>query len=203
MNAKDSLKLGSNVIALMMPHRAPFVMVDCVTAFAPEPQPRLKASRHITQNEPVFAGHFPDLHLWPGVYTQEGMGQSCYLVSVIMHARRFVEAEGGDPDQVLGDLRNLELGYKLHPGFDAGQAERTRTAFRSMMGVIGVAATANIRYVKPVFAGQRLDYDVTVTHEIDNQMRYSTQAFVDGELVAKGTLTSYVGMRMPLVADAR
>ena len=69
---RDKLK----AIERLIPHRRPLIMVDRVRGFELGERPTLWASRNISSNEPVFDGHFPGLHLWPGIYTQEGLGQS-------------------------------------------------------------------------------------------------------------------------------
>src|SRR3954471_19392418 len=113
---KGNLGLGSNVIELLLPQKRPFLMVDVVHAFHDGPPPSLEASRHITSNETYFDGHFPGLHIWPGTLTIEGMGQSSALLMAILAIRREAEQAGLDPESILGRLRNLDLGYRMHPG---------------------------------------------------------------------------------------
>ena len=189
--AKGNLCLGSNVIELLLPHRRPLLMVDHVTGYAAEPSPQLTAGRHISANEEVFAGHFPDLHLWPGVYTIEGLGQSCHLVVLILTLQRLHREQGGDSEDVLVALRNLELGYRLRPGFRPELAERIVGPLREV-NHLGVSSAVEIKLLQPVFAGQRLDYRVTLTHEIDKLKRFDVEALVRDEPVARGVMTGSV-----------
>src|SRR5690606_29174491 len=65
------LELGPDVIERLIPHRRPLIMVDRVRGFELGERPTLWATRNVSANEPVFDGHFPGLHIWPGIYTQE------------------------------------------------------------------------------------------------------------------------------------
>lgn len=194
--AKGNLRFGSNVIGLLIPYRRPFLMVDHVSAYVGEPNPQIRAGRHISANEEVFAGHFPDLHLWPGVYTIEGLGQSCHLLVTILSLQRIHREQGGDPEDVLAALRNLELGYELRPGFQHGLAEKIVGPLREA-NHLGVSSAVEMKFLRPVFAGQRLDYHVSLTHEIDQLKRFDVEALVDEEPVARGVMTGSIGFELP------
>ena len=191
---KGNLHLGSNVIEQLIPHRRPFLMVDHVTDYVAEPSPRLAAGRHISANEEVFAGHFPDLHLWPGVYTIEGLGQSCNLLMVIVEHQRLHVQRGGDPEEVLAALRNLELGFKLRPGFQPALAEKIAPLREPSQ--LGMSSAVEVKLLQPVFGGQRLDYRVTLTHEIDKMERFDVEALVDEVPVARGVMTATRGFEL-------
>jgi 3-hydroxyacyl-[acyl-carrier-protein] dehydratase len=195
--AKNTLKLGTNAIELLVPHSRPLLLVDQVLGYRDDDLPELQAAKYISSNEPVFAGHFPELHLWPGVYTIEGMGQSCNLLYLIRMAREMWSGKGGDPDEVLDALRNLELGTRLHPGYDPALTERFAGEFAVLQARIGVSSAVEVKLLKPVFAGCRLDYEVRLLREIDHHVRFEVTAAVERVPVARGTLTSYVGFTKP------
>ena len=115
------LELGPDVIHHLLPHRRPLLFVDSVRAYdrgASKRTPsRFGRARQISANEEVFAGHFPGLSLWPGIYTIEGLGQSCFLLEVLWALQKEWQDEGGDPEEILSALKNLELGYQLSPRF--------------------------------------------------------------------------------------
>jgi len=191
-----NLGVGSNVVELLLPHRRPFLMVDFIDTFLREPDPFISACRHISANEEVFNGHFPNLHLWPGVYTIEGLGQCCNLLFVLLGFQRGWQRQGGDPEDILSALRNIELGYKLRPGFREDIAEKILEPLESQVK-LGVSSAVDIKFLQPVFGGQRLDYLVTLTHEIENMVRFSVEAQVEEKTVARGVMTATHGFPVP------
>jgi 3-hydroxyacyl-[acyl-carrier-protein] dehydratase len=186
---KGNLGLGSNVIELLLPQKRPFLMVDVVHAFDAGPPHSLEAARHISANETYFDGHFPGLHLWPGTLTIEGMGQSSALLMAILAMRREAEQAGLEPDIILGRLRNLDLGFRLHPGHKPDEAEDLLRRIRSEPPWLAIGASVNVKLLKPVFAGQRLDYRTTLSGEVGDMMRFDVEAAVDDVPVANGTMT--------------
>ncbi len=186
---KGNLRLGSNVIELMLPQRRPFLMVDFVDTFSSGAAPALEAGRHVSANEAYFGGHFPGLYLWPGTLTIEGLGQTAALLMTVLALRRAAEASRADPDQALDPLRNLDLGFRLHPGYRAQDAEDFLQRLRTMWSVVAVGAAVEIKFLKPVFAGQRLDYRVVLTSDFGEMVRFDVEACVDETPVAAGVLT--------------
>src|SRR5258708_3729877 len=174
---KVPFALGPDVIERLIPHRRPFLMVDGVVAYERTPKPRLWATRHVSANESVFEGHFPGLHLWPGVHTIEGLGQSCNLLFCVIGAEEWHASRGGQPDDVLDMLRNLELGFKLTPGYDAEKGARFIEALKDHSRArAGMSAAVDIKLLAPVFAGQRIDYCVALTHVVDALARFEVSA---------------------------
>lgn len=193
---KTELGLGPDVVQRLLPHRRPFLMVDRVEAFIDGPPPSLLASRYITANEPVFDGHFPELHLWPGVYTIEGLLQASNLLHIIHVAREAAQAQGLPSDEVFSVLKNLELGYRLKAGYQASLTAKHSALLGMTPDPIsrgGLAGAVDVKLLQPVFAGQRLDYHVTLSRVVEHLQRFDVEAQVEGKLVAKGTLTSSRG----------
>jgi 3-hydroxyacyl-[acyl-carrier-protein] dehydratase len=184
-----------------LPHRRPFLMVDAIEAYARAPRPTLRAARMISANEPVFEGHFPGLHLWPGVYTIEGMGQSCNLLRILLELQAAWEKEGRDPEDVLSSLRNMELGVRFQPGYREDASERLAVVLgRELAGAVsrmGVSAAVDIKFLQPVFAGQRLVYTVTQTHAVDGVLRFEVMAEVEARVVARGIMSGAMGSSLP------
>jgi 3-hydroxyacyl-[acyl-carrier-protein] dehydratase len=188
----NELKLGAEVIQLLLPHRRPLLMVDCVTGYRRGEQPVLWSKRHVSANEEVFGGHFPDLHIWPGIYTQEGMGQSCQLLQVITLLQLKWEKSGHDPEEILRALRNLEMKYRLHPGYRP-EHSAILERFKDDKNILGMTGSVEMRFHQPVFAGQCLEFMVARTHLLENMARFEVEATVEGRLVAKGKLTGAIG----------
>ncbi len=57
----------------ILPHRYPFLLVDCVVEF--EPGHRAVGVKNVTINEPCFQGHFPGRPIFPGVLIVEALAQ--------------------------------------------------------------------------------------------------------------------------------
>jgi 3-hydroxyacyl-[acyl-carrier-protein] dehydratase len=81
------LALDSDAVRGMLPHRPPLLLVDGVDGISSEP-PALRAHKVLTASEPVFAGHFPQRPIWPGIYTVEGLAQTCALLGALQAAER-------------------------------------------------------------------------------------------------------------------
>lgn len=63
-----------------LPHRFPFLLIDRVVSF--EKDKRIVAIKNVTVNEPFFPGHFPHLHVMPGVLIVEAMAQAAAVLSL-------------------------------------------------------------------------------------------------------------------------
>jgi 3-hydroxyacyl-[acyl-carrier-protein] dehydratase len=66
-------ELDIRQIMEILPHRYPMLLVDRIVEM--EPGVRALGFKNITNNEPVFTGHFPGNPLFPGVYMIEALAQ--------------------------------------------------------------------------------------------------------------------------------
>jgi 3-hydroxyacyl-[acyl-carrier-protein] dehydratase len=153
-------KFGPDLVQLLLPQRRPFLMVDRIDAFSFEAR-SLRASRFISANEEVFAGHFPGWSVWPGVLTIEGLGQSSQLLGALLT----ITAEHGP-----GALEQLD---RIPP-----------------IEKFALSSAVDIKFLAPVLAGQRLDYSTVLTHRENNLVRFEVEAFVDRIPVARGRMTA-------------
>lgn len=65
--------LGIKEIQEIIPHRHPFLLIDCIESV--EPGVGAVGYKSVTYNEPFFAGHFPQEPVMPGVLIIEAMAQ--------------------------------------------------------------------------------------------------------------------------------
>lgn len=69
--------LDSNQIQEIIPHRYPFLLVDCVESMD---ETKIVAYKNVSVNEAFFQGHFPQKHVFPGVLIAEALAQSGAIV---------------------------------------------------------------------------------------------------------------------------
>jgi 3-hydroxyacyl-[acyl-carrier-protein] dehydratase len=183
------LRLASAAIQCLLPHRRPMLFVDFVAAYERAPRPSLLAGRHISSNDTTFAGHFPQLPIWPGIYTVEGMNQTCNLLGQISALQERWEAAGGDPTEVLDALRNIDRSYQLRAAVRASTSAPLLEMLEGAGSSVGLSAGIDVRFTAPVFGGCQLDYSAVEIHADEAIVRYEVEALVDGCTVAKGKLT--------------
>ena len=63
-----------NDIMKVIPHRYPFLLVDCIEEL--EAGVRAVGYKNVTMNEPFFQGHFPGEPVMPGVLIIEALAQA-------------------------------------------------------------------------------------------------------------------------------
>jgi len=83
MSSLPAPPFGQEVIAKVLPHRYPFLLVDRVLAI--EPGQSIVALKSVTRNEPFFDGHFPGFPIMPGVLVVEALAQAAGIL--LMHDR--------------------------------------------------------------------------------------------------------------------
>lgn len=186
-----ALSLGAEVIRLLVPQRAPFLMVDKIEAYTRKPQPTVWGARHLSINEPIFRGHFPQVALYPGCLIVEGLCQVAHLVTVLQGFQQYYEEAGLSVEAPLDSLRNLERGFRMQPGYDdeAAKAFLAKGAEANKLP-LGVAASTNIKFIRPVFAGERLELRATLKRRFDDLWSYDVEAKVNAQVVVKGNVTN-------------
>ena len=104
------MKLNSNEIASLLPHRYPFALVDRIVDG--EPGQWAKGIKCVSVNEQFFCGHFPQEHVMPGVLILEAMAQvGCVALMALPENRGRIALFGG--------VKNARFRRKVIPGFAA------------------------------------------------------------------------------------
>lgn len=62
----------------LLPHREPFLFVDCITEF--KLNRKIVASKFISHDMPFFKGHFPSEPIMPGVLITDALAQTSGLL---------------------------------------------------------------------------------------------------------------------------
>lgn len=107
----------------LLPHRYPMLLVDRLEAV--EPGARASGYKHVSFNEPHFAGHFPGRPLMPGVLILEALAQlgAACMLSAPEHRGKLPLFTGVDACRfrrpvVPGDRLDLEITVlKFRQGF--------------------------------------------------------------------------------------
>ncbi|MCB9693884.1 MAG: hypothetical protein H6736_18900 [Alphaproteobacteria bacterium] len=180
--------LGPEVVKLLVAQRPPMLWLDRIVGLALDGEtPEIHGQRFLSANEPVFAGHFPGLGLMPGMLAMEGLAQCAEALATLLLLRG-----AGSTDDLLDDLRNLELGATFDPRYDRERdlAFRGRIQAREAERVPSVAGSAKAKFARPVFPGSRLDYVVRLGRRMDHLAHFDLEASVGRELVVHGSFST-------------
>lgn len=137
-----------DVVARLLPHRPPMLLVDRVERFVPGPRPRLIAGLTLRGDEPAFSGHFPGRPLWPGVFLGEGLAQAAGLLLGLSQTfdagggaavEALASTEGAPPTVTPALLARLELALRrpVEPPAELRYVVRARGSFGAAARIDG------------------------------------------------------------------
>jgi len=125
--------LGIKEIEQIIPHRHPFLLVDCIEDL--EPGVMAKGYKCVTYHEDFFRGHFPQEPVMPGVLIIEALAQVGAVAMLSLDANKGKTA-------YFGSINKARFKEKVRPG-DKLCLETTITKTKGPMGVGDAAATVD------------------------------------------------------------
>lgn len=99
--------LGIKEIQEIIPHRHPFLLVDCIEELVPGE--RAVGYKAVSYDEPYFAGHFPGEPVMPGVLIIEALAQTGAVAILAEEKNRGKTA-------YFGGVSNARFRRKVVPG---------------------------------------------------------------------------------------
>lgn len=99
--------LGIKEIQEIIPHRHPFLLIDCIESV--EPGVGAVGYKSVTYNEPFFAGHFPQEPVMPGVLIVEALAQTGAVAILSLEENKGKTA-------YFGGMNNVKFKKKVVPG---------------------------------------------------------------------------------------
>ena len=112
-------ELDIRQIMEILPHRYPILLVDRILEL--EPGVRAVGFKNVTNNEPVFTGHFPGNPVLPGVYMIEALAQlgGCVVLEPGEFSRKTPYLAGIDRAKfrrpvLPGDRLMMEVSLQRH-----------------------------------------------------------------------------------------
>ena len=127
------MRLDSNQIARILPHRYPFALVDRIVDG--EEGRWARGIKCVSVNEQFFCGHFPQEHIMPGVLILEAMAQVGAVALLYLPENR-------GKIVLFGGVKNARFKRKVTPG-DVLEMTCTLTRRRGPVGIGSCEATVN------------------------------------------------------------
>lgn len=125
--------LDINEIKKIIPHRYPFLLVDCIEEM--EPGVKAVGYKNVTANEPFFQGHFPEYPVMPGVLIIEALAQVGAVAILSLEENKGKLA-------FFGGIKNAKFRKQVIPG-DRIKLETEIIKTKGPMGVGKATATVD------------------------------------------------------------
>jgi 3-hydroxyacyl-[acyl-carrier-protein] dehydratase len=104
----STLRSSTDPIDLGLPHKPPFLFVQAIVTC--DPGVSAECETTFERDDPMFAGHFPDNPLVPGVILTEALAQTAGIAAAGAYA------EKSPPRFLLSGIRQMKFFHAVRPG---------------------------------------------------------------------------------------
>ena len=108
------LAYTADQIRSLLPHRHPFVLLDRIERIVPRSSG--VGVKNISISDPVFAAHFPQMAIYPGVLLIEAVGHTCGLVHLARGGADDDAPAGSPAVRFLAGVRKFSFVQPVVPG---------------------------------------------------------------------------------------
>jgi 3-hydroxyacyl-[acyl-carrier-protein] dehydratase len=129
---------GLEDILAILPHRPPFLFVDRVTRLVVDKL--IIAERALRDDEPFFAGHFPQKHVMPGVLVTDALAQASGLLWGL--SRKAADAPPASAPRMFY-LASVNMKF-LNPSFPGETLQLVSTCETSLGALFSYSVEARV-----------------------------------------------------------
>jgi 3-hydroxyacyl-[acyl-carrier-protein] dehydratase len=104
-------KIEIEDIKTLLPHRLPFLLVDRVSDY--KDREWIEGYKNLSCNEPIFAGHFPEKGIYPGVLMTESLAQ---ISGILLYRSEGIEHPGLADYFYYAGMDNVRFKRMVIPG---------------------------------------------------------------------------------------
>ena len=150
-----SSALSHHEIAALLPHSAPFLLVDQVTEL--DPGKSGKGIKNVTVNDLFLTGHFPRVPIMPGVLIVEACGQLAALVCAAERrdAPQPEPIDGEAPLEILAMIERFKFLRRVTPGDQLILEAQIGKKFQNMIRIAVSARVGNNLVAEGVLVATR------------------------------------------------
>ena len=148
-NGSDQ-KININEIKRLIPHRYPFLLVDCVVDL--KLGESAKGLKNVTINEPFFQGHFPKEPKMPGVLIIESLAQTAAIL-----VAKTLKKINGDLLVYFMSMNNTKFRKLVKPGDTLNLLVTVNQSRRNVWKFHGKALVCDEIVAESVFTAMMVD----------------------------------------------